>query len=188
MKDWAAAAAALDRLLAEFPDSPYRREALYLRAESALQHGDAAAAESGFATLLKEPAAASDPKGLVRGVRVKQIQCWVALKRWKDALEGAAALKAGLPPGDPSTAELTFASGQALLGLARLERGARGVSERRGCPRRQRSGGTSAIDARRNLLPPGPIPRGTPRFPQGRYPLRRTALAGRRTARSGKSL
>ena len=39
LKDWAAAAVTLDRLLAEFPDNPYRREARYLRAESAFSKG-----------------------------------------------------------------------------------------------------------------------------------------------------
>jgi len=120
-KDWNAALETLDRLLAEFPDTPYRREALYLRAESALQRGDAAAAESGFAALLKEPPAANDPKGLIPGVRLKRIQCWIAMKRWKEALDGAKALKAGLTDGDPAVAELNYATGQALLGLARLE-------------------------------------------------------------------
>jgi len=121
IKDWNAARTTLDRLLAEFPDSPYRREALYLRAESALQQGDAAAAEPGFAALVKEPSAANDPKGFIPGVRLKRIQCWIALKRWKEALEGAQTLKVGLTEGDPAIAELNYATGQALLGLGRLE-------------------------------------------------------------------
>ena len=41
LRDWPAAAATLDRLLAEFPENPYRREARFLRAEAALQLGDA---------------------------------------------------------------------------------------------------------------------------------------------------
>jgi len=121
MKDWNAALETLDRLLVEFPDSPYRREALYFRAESALQQGDAAAALSGFTALLNEPPAVNDAKGLIPGVRLKRIQCWVAMKRWKEALEGAKALKAGLAEGDPAIAELNYATGQALLGLARLQ-------------------------------------------------------------------
>ncbi|MFI5455916.1 MAG: tetratricopeptide repeat protein [Isosphaerales bacterium] len=121
MKDWNAALETLDRLLVEFPESPYRREALYFRAESALQRGDAAAALTGFTALLNEPPAVNDAKGLIPGVRLKRIQCWVAMKRWKEALEGAKALKAGLTEGDPAIGELNYATGQALLGLARLQ-------------------------------------------------------------------
>jgi cellulose synthase operon protein C len=121
LRDWSAARAALDRLAHEFPDSPYRREAIYLRAEAALQGGDAAAALDGFAAILKEPPASSDPKSWIPAVRLKQIQCWVALKQWKLALEAAKELTAALAPDDPIVAELDFASGQGLLGLARLE-------------------------------------------------------------------
>jgi cellulose synthase operon protein C len=122
LKDWAGAAMTLDRLLSEFPDNPYRREAQYLRAESALRNGDAGAAERGFATLLSEPPAATDPKGMVPAVRFKRIQCWIALKRWKDALESAQAEKGPLAAGDPARAELDYMAGQALLGLGQLEK------------------------------------------------------------------
>ena len=61
-----------------------------------------------------EPPAANDPKGLIPAVRLKRIQCWVALKRWKDALEGAQALKGELAAGDPAIAELDYASGSGL--------------------------------------------------------------------------
>ena len=119
LKDWPAAGSALDRLLGEFPDSPYRREATFLR-EAALQGGDAAAARLD-SRHLKEPAASTDPKGWIPAVRFKQIQCWVALKRWKQALEGAEQLKTGLSPDDPAIPELDFATGQGLLGVARLD-------------------------------------------------------------------
>jgi cellulose synthase operon protein C len=121
MKDWAAAGVTLDRLLTEFPDSPYRRDAQYLRAESALRNGDVSTAEKGFAALLAEPAGANDPSGMVPAVRLKRIQCWIASKRWKDALEGAQAEKGGRPAGDPSLAELDYLTGQALLGLGQIE-------------------------------------------------------------------
>ena len=121
LKDWAAANVTLDRLLAEFPQNPYRREAQYLRALSALQRGDAAAAESGFSALLEQPPAATDPTGWIPTIRLKRIQSWIVLKRWKEALEGAQAMKAELAGGDPAAAELDFACGQALVGLARLD-------------------------------------------------------------------
>ena len=111
----------LDRLLVEFPDNPYRREAQYLRAESALRNGDAGAAEKGFAALLTEPPAETDPKGMLPAVRLKRIQCWIALKRWKDALESARAEKGALASGDSARAELDYMTGQALLGLGQLE-------------------------------------------------------------------
>jgi TolA-binding protein len=120
LKDWAAARAVLDRLVSEYPSNPYHREARCLLSESALQQGDAAAALAGFDALLKEPAGASDPKGFAQLVRLKQIQCLVALKRWKQVLECVTTENAGLAPGDPARAELDFASGQALLGLGRM--------------------------------------------------------------------
>ena len=95
--------------------------ARYLRAESALQSGDAAAAESGFGSLLSEPAEAGDAKGFIATIRLKRLQSWIALKRWKDAMEDAMAMKAELTGGDPAVAELDFATGQALVGLARLD-------------------------------------------------------------------
>ena len=59
---------------------------------------------------------------MVPAVRLKRIQCWIALKRWKDALEGAQAEKEGLAAGDPSLAELDYVAGQALLGLGQIEK------------------------------------------------------------------
>ncbi len=121
LRDWPAAAATLDRLLSQFPDNPYRREARFLRAESALQLGDAAGAESGFAALKAEPARPDDPPGLRRSVRLEQLRCWVALKRWKDLLPAVQALRGELKPDDPAMAELDYALGQAQMGLGRLE-------------------------------------------------------------------
>src|SRR5262249_1375133 len=68
-------------------------------------------------------------QGLVPLARRKQIQCWVALKRWKEVLEGVQTQKAGLAPGDPAIAEFDFAAGQALLGTGRLD-AARAAFER----------------------------------------------------------
>ena len=135
LKDWSAARIALDRLLAEFPDSPYRRDAMFLRAEALLQGGDAAAALAGCTAILKEPPASTDPKGWIPAVRLKQIQCWIALKQWKPALEAAKELKTSLTADAPAIPELDFATGQSLLGLARFAeaRGAfQSVIDRRG--------------------------------------------------------
>ncbi len=121
LKDWEAAAVALDRLLTEFPENSYRREARYLRAECALQRGDAAAALAGFSALLGEKPAATDQEGWISTVRLKQIESWIALHRWNDALEGAQAMKKSLGAKDAVAVELDFAIGQALIGLARLD-------------------------------------------------------------------
>jgi cellulose synthase operon protein C len=121
LKDWQSGIVTLDRLLTEFPENPYRREAQYLRAECALQRGDAAAALSGFSALLSEKPAATDQEGWISTVRLKQIESWIALKRWKEALEGALAMKRLRAVNDPPSAELEFACGQALIGLARLD-------------------------------------------------------------------
>ena len=120
-RDWPSAATTLDRLLAEFPENPYRREARFLRAEAALQTGDAAAAEPGFAGLLAEPARPEDPPGFRRSVRMEQLRCWVALKRWKDVASAGPALRAELKPDDPAIIELDYAMGQAQMGQGRME-------------------------------------------------------------------
>jgi TolA-binding protein len=129
LKDWEPATATLDRLLTEFPDNPYRREARYLSAECALQRGDAAAALAGFSALLEEKPAATDQHGWISTVRLKQIESWIALKRWKDALDGVEAMKKTLGAHDAVPAELEFALGRALIGLARLDE-ARAAFER----------------------------------------------------------
>jgi TolA-binding protein len=119
--DWPAGAASLDRLIAEYPSSPRLREARFLRGEAALRQDDASAAESVFAAILKEPAGPDDPEGFAALVRGRHVQSLLGLRRWKEALAEADSLKDGLPVGDPAGAELEFARGRALLGLARPE-------------------------------------------------------------------
>jgi TolA-binding protein len=121
LKDWQSGGVTLDRLLTEYPENPYRREARYHRAECSLQRGDAAGALSGFSALLSEKPAATDQEGFIATVRLKQIESWIALKRWKEALEGAQAMKKSLAANDSHTGELEFACGKAFVGLARLE-------------------------------------------------------------------
>ena len=123
------ALATLDRLLVEFPESPYRRKARYLRAECALRRGDAAEALSGFSALVSEKPAAADQEGWISTVRLKQVESWIALKRWKEALDGAQALKKSLAAKDPLGVDLDFACGQSLIGLARFDE-ARAAFER----------------------------------------------------------
>ena len=90
-------------------------------AETALRQGDAALAERQFAALLDEPPPTDLGKEFLAAVRMKRIQCWVALKRWKDVLDQVQTRKGELAAGDPSIAELDYARGQALLGLGRLD-------------------------------------------------------------------
>jgi cellulose synthase operon protein C len=121
LNDLPAAAATLDRLQLEFTDNPYHREAQYLRAETAMRQGDAALAEKQFAALLDQPLTTAAANEFVASVRMKRIQCWIALKRWKDALDQAQTRKGELAVGDPAIAELDYIRGQALLGLGRLD-------------------------------------------------------------------
>jgi TolA-binding protein len=117
--DWTAGSITLDRLLSQYPRSPRDHEARFLRAEAALHKNDAATAESMFSALEAEPKSPSDPEGFAALVRGRHVQSLLGLKRWKDALSRAEALKAGLGAGDPAMAELDFARGRALLGLGR---------------------------------------------------------------------
>jgi len=121
LRDWAPALATLDRLLTEFPQNPYRREATFLRSVTALNQENFSEALAGFSALLAEPASPSDPKGFIPSIRLKQIECWVGLNRWKDVLAGAQALKREVPAGDSASAELDYAQGRASLGLGQLQ-------------------------------------------------------------------
>ncbi len=123
-KDWKAAGSTFARLAGDFPDGPYRREATFWRSESAFQAGDARAAESGFAALLAEPAAPGDPEGLVRTSKRRRAQALVQLERWKDALAAADVYDADLKSAsdhDPHVADVDYARGRALQGLARFD-------------------------------------------------------------------
>jgi TolA-binding protein len=117
--DWTAAGMTLDRLIKEYPESSRIRETRFLRAEAALRQGHAEQAEPMFAALAAEPASPADPDGLDRVIRGRYVQSLVGMKRWADALARADALKAELPAGDPTIADLDFARGRAFLGLAR---------------------------------------------------------------------
>lgn len=119
--DWAAAEKTLDRMIRDFPQSTKLRAARLLKAEAALRLDHAAEAETALATLENEPANAADPPGFALLVRLRHVQSLLGVKRWNDALTRAEALKRELPQGDPAVAELDFARGRALLGLARLD-------------------------------------------------------------------
>jgi len=169
-KDWKGAAATLDRLLTEYPDNPYRREARFWRAELALQSDDLKTAEAGFAALASEPSTTTDAEGFGLTVRRRLIQCLVGLKRWDDAIAAAETYRAEAPK-DPQLAEADFARGRALQGRGRFDE-ARAAYQ---AVIEARKGGElaapGAVDPRRNLLPPEELSPGDPRVPQGRYPL-----------------
>ncbi len=123
-KDWKASGSTFDRLAKDFPDGPYRREAAFWRSESAFQAGDAKSAEPGFAALLAEPASPKDPEGLVRTAKRRRAQALVQLERWNDALAAADAYDADLKSAsdhDPHAADVDYARGRALQGLARFD-------------------------------------------------------------------
>ena len=120
LKDWPVAARTLDRLLKEFPDTPFRREARLLRAEVALESGDAAAADATLSALAAEPADPADPAGFALAVRRRRVQSLLALKKWNEVVATADALEKDAPT-DPLIAEVEFARGRALQQLARWD-------------------------------------------------------------------
>jgi tetratricopeptide (TPR) repeat protein len=81
----------------------------------------------------------------------------LAVKKWNDALQRALSLKRELPDGDPAQAELDFARGRALLGLAR--------------PDDARSALQAVIDARKGgeLAAQAHVMRGETYFHQDRF-------------------
>jgi TolA-binding protein len=119
-KDWPGAGKTLDRLIAEYPGFKYLREARFWRAEAAFASDDLKTAESGLAALAAEPPSPSDSTGFTFSVRRRLIQCLVGLSRWKAALEAADTYRAEAPQ-DPQLAEVDYARGRALQGLARFD-------------------------------------------------------------------
>jgi TolA-binding protein len=121
LKDWTSAARTLDRLITQYPDNPYQREARFWRADVALQVDDLKTAESGFTALASEPPAPSDAEGFALAVRRRRIQCLVGLKRWEDVIAAAQAYRAEAPEDPHERAEVDYARGRALQGLARFD-------------------------------------------------------------------
>jgi TolA-binding protein len=119
-KDWPSAARTLDRLLAEFPDSTFRREAELLRADVALETGDAKTADKLLAALAAEPAEPNDPEGFATAVRCRRVQSLLATEQWKEVVQAADALKADAPA-DPVIPQVDYARGRALMKLARYD-------------------------------------------------------------------
>ena len=130
LKDWAAAIVTLDRLLTEFPENPYRREARYLRASRHCRRGDAAAALIRFFGVTERTTSADGSRRTgPRRFAVKQIQSWIAAETMERGAARRRRDEDKLAASDPRSAELDFAAGQALVGLARLEE-ARAAFER----------------------------------------------------------
>jgi cellulose synthase operon protein C len=123
LKDWKGAGETFARLAKEFPDGGYRREAAFWKAEVAFQAGDAKAAEVALAALIAEPAAPDEPASLVRTAKRRRAQALVQLESWKEALAVAESYGADPSPGqaDPHRADVEYARGRALQGLARFE-------------------------------------------------------------------
>ncbi len=118
--DWAGALATFNRLLADAPDGPFRREGRFWKAEAASRSGDPKGAEADFAALIAEDPGPDDPKGLVATAKGRRVQCLVQLGRWADALTAADAFKAD-EPSDPLGPEVEYGRGRALQGLARFD-------------------------------------------------------------------
>jgi TolA-binding protein len=118
-QDWSAAARTFARLVAEYPDGTFRREAQFWKAEVAFQADDPKTAEAGFAAATAEPRD-GPPEAWVATARLRRAQCLVLLERWEEALAAAEALRAD-GPGPAQKAELDYARGRALQGLARFD-------------------------------------------------------------------
>lgn len=119
---YAEAVKLIDRLLAEHPDNRFGRESKYLRAESLFQAGEVKAAELAFAALSREPSPDDDSATTwTESLTLRRIQCLIGLERWADALALAEPFAKDLPKDSPRRAELDYARGRALQGLARYD-------------------------------------------------------------------
>ena len=117
-KNWPASAKTLDRLLTDFPETLFLREARLLRAEVALEADDPQTADTNLSTL-GEPKP-DDPPGFALAVRRRKVQSLLGLRKWDEVVRAADAFKADAPS-DPLTSEVEYARGRALQQLARME-------------------------------------------------------------------
>lgn len=122
-RDWAAARATFDRLLADFAAGSLRRPARLGRAEAAFQAEDYKAAEADLSALIADPPAEDEPPALAATARGRLVQALVQQRRWDDALAAAAARAATNvdPQADPLAPEVECARGEALQGKARFD-------------------------------------------------------------------
>ena len=187
-RDWAGAREAFGRISSEFPESPMASRAGFWQAEAAFQAEDAAAAEAGFAALLKSAESQpADPEvaAWLPTARLRHAESLNDLGRWADALGEAEALKAAEPE-FPALHELEYARGRALQGLARFDEA--------------REAYQSAIDANRaddfaararfmrgeTYFHQQNLQRGAEGVPPGRLRLRRRRAGGLRAVRGGQ--
>ncbi|MFO0957590.1 MAG: tetratricopeptide repeat protein [Isosphaeraceae bacterium] len=116
-QDWPGAGRAFHRIVAEFPDSQGRPQALFWQAEVAFRAGDPKAAEPDFAALIDAPPG-GEAADWVRTAWLRRVQCLVQLQRWNEALAQAEALKGQLAAEDRLRPELEYQRGRALQSMA----------------------------------------------------------------------
>ena len=119
-KNWSASAKALDRLLTEFPETSFLREAKLLRAEVALEQDDAQTADTILTALADLPADPKAPEGFALAVRRRKVQTLLGLKKWDEVVKAAESYKADAPK-DPLLSEVEYTRGRALQQLGRMD-------------------------------------------------------------------
>jgi cellulose synthase operon protein C len=120
--DWPGAARIFERLVTEYPEGQFHREARFWKAEVAFQADDAKTAETEFAALLATTPAEGgvEAEAWIQTARLRRVQSLILLERWKDALGQADALKVDSPQ-HRQMAEIDYARGRALQGLAEFD-------------------------------------------------------------------
>ena len=185
-KDWPGAAETFGRLLAEYPQGRFLREARFWRAEVALQAEDYKTAEADFAGPRDRARHPVRPQGAGRhGPSAAH-----PVPGRPRALAGCPDRRRGVEAGGARR----FVQGRdgvfpgpGVAGPGPLRRGPRRLPG--GHRRRQggRPGRPRPADAGRDLLPSEGVSRGAPRIPEGRHPLRRPPMAGGRAPGGGES-
>ncbi|CAN5600933.1 hypothetical protein BH23PLA1_BH23PLA1_13180 [soil metagenome] len=115
-EDWETAAGTFGRLVEQFPEGLFRREAQFWASEVAFRLDRFEEAEAGFAKLTTEPTNDEAEPWLLTA-RLRRVQGLNQLRQWSDALEEAEAL-ANQAPEFPQMAELDYERGRALQQIA----------------------------------------------------------------------
>ena len=127
-RDWANASAVFNRLesLTSKDDPIPSREARFWKAEVAFQAGEAQAALDALKGLLDEAPRTTDPldpkpEDWLQLAKIRRLQALILLEKWQEANDLATTLEPEFGPTDPLRAELDYARGRSLQGLARFD-------------------------------------------------------------------
>ncbi len=118
----------LDRLLNDYPDGSFRREAKLLRAEVALQ-ADESTRPTRCCRVSRPSPPTGCPPGFARAVKSRQVQSLLAKKKWAEVVAAADEFQRDAPD-DPRTSEVEYGAAAPCNNSRWWDDAVRGLSSR----------------------------------------------------------